>query len=63
MEQALMMTGIGITGGVVPFVIGKMIEFPYGEVERDGYKLGAIIGTIGGVVLGGSMVIAFALLD
>lgn len=64
MEQetgALIMAGLGMTGGVVPFVVGTLIKGS--PNEKDAYNVGAINGLIGGMTLGGCMAIAFALMN
>lgn len=64
MEQetgALVMAGIGITGGMVPFVVGSFIKGS--PNEKAAYTTGAFNGLLGGALLGGSMAIAFALLN
>lgn len=64
MEQekgALILAGIGIAGGITPFVIGKML--PGTPAEKAAYDVGAMTGMVGGMLMGGMIAIAFAMLN
>lgn len=64
MEQetgALIMAGLGITGGIIPFAVGKLIKGS--PNEKTAYNTGAFNGLLGGMLLGGSIAAAFVLMN